>query len=700
MSDINLLVANPGSANIDDCLAQLTSALAELKTVGFSDTDVSNFLNVALQVPAADAGKAFAKIFEVKASDLPPDDQAFQKPIIAASVSLGASISNPYAALTNQGLNLNSGASTSLDATLFLSIGGGQIAAQIFDQTRTMLQSFFLLGNSSESNLTALFLHAIEECLPLIAGEQSHLASMKAVVKNLMEECSRMPPAFIPEIPNLVVIQKLCEAEADLNNVLSELKQFNTFDRPTFAHATKSVCTAQSVVKSGQLTSDSIALLKRAFGLTDLQANMMIQMHFVPSPQFWLQLNRLAKLNQFVQQYDPTISALDNNIKNFHNSLNKINGMGLQVVIQSIIEALTTRIVQVRSALEINAQQNIEDLPGRLTATGNISQPDSDLSLDIIAAQKRRIAQKIKTYATSVDYSAVYTELASLCHVMRKANAMYDNINGVLRRQSAMMNRINDIVKNHIGVNCGSTAASNVDTAVAAFVSAVETRLSGVKGTNEIVMTTGMTLLDQIDAQRKYLHCVGRSLQNARKSSSSALDKVLGAAAAATSQIADLLRLLPAMQQALRTLDLNRLVGTANAEYDGLDKLMSGLNCLAQACTNDYVSSTTRDANAQFADELALRKSKAFTMGQLDETPLIAVKVAADFRFKRVTKALVQLQQFVQLDFKKFCTQVALNNMTSPAAALPQVDSVTPPKTPVQPGTPALPFADQNIGLA
>ena len=655
----NPTVENPDDLiqGLDQALSDIQSAISQIKTIGLTDADIAKFVYSYLVIPFDDAGHQIAEVFQPTTQDLQDDEQQFMPQVQEASQNVIQAFNNPIMPLINKQASLFASARQQVEQSIYggmpkLDPGQMAMVGQLFDQTKTLMRSMFVSGTDSESNMAGIFLYATEETLPQIDLELTHLKKMKALVYTLVEMTSKLPPSFIPEIPSVVAIQKLCDAEQDMLGILGQLNQQQTLDKAKFASAKGKVCAAKEIVKTGGVAAQYAPIVMQLFGFSAQQVQSFFDVQFTPDPAYRANMMTLETLNGYVQDLDPDILALHNNIQTFSQTIAETQQIGIGTIMTQIIVVLKSQIALVRSSLEGQVMtfitQTAGNAPDRITKDGKVVCSFGDtLSFDKQAGLRRSVSTAMDTSGQTINHTVIYAELLALCILMDRTRKLYENVERLLQGQSPIMRTILNATSDYT-VDCGpSDGAQKIDEAVSHFLTSANARLSGAKGQNEVLVGAGMDLVKRIAAHEKFLHCIKGNMKNSNEKVKKTATVTLGGSPGVfrfKKSIMNIARKLPQMTTALRQLDLRKLVGIQNVEYTGLNQLMKGLQGVINNCPDQNIKDVIVVIKQQFDDEFALRKSAAITMGSFDEVPAVALKVAVSYRVKAVKQMLDMLQ--------------------------------------------------------
>ncbi len=644
---------------VDKALNLIVSSIADIKTIGVTDADLERFLSNTLGTPFNDAGKSLAKKFQPDTSDVPAEDKAMAPAIQRSAEQITAGMSSPYAPILNQ-----SASPLGDDKVLNsqnVSPGSFDFVKNVFDQTKLAMRSMFISGADNESNMAGLFLLAVEEIEPLIDAEIENLVRMKRLVYQIIEQTSNLPATFVPEIPNVAVIHKLCAAEQDLGKVEFELQQFATFNQAGFADAANEVCGARTILKSGLVPEDLREKVKNLFNLSDLQFNAILQTRLSPDPLYKHSLIELTQLNSFVQETDPRILEVHNNILDVVDVMVNVQDIGIGKILVLIIDSIRRQIEIIRGNLEdqtralVAASNAARD---RIVAGGRVlTNSNAEIDFTFKPGQKTALSSQELTY----NQTLVYAQLSALCFIMQRAQKMYFNVQGLLSGQSKVIDAIKDFATQYAQNKCGDpNGARYIDTAVSHFVNAAETRLGGSKESNEIVAKSGQDLIKRLSNHIRFLKCLRGTHSLGQQGLGNKLSHALGGPSKvfqAKNVLFGLARSVPEMAATLKQLDLRKILGIEKTEYSGLDKLQHGLSMLIQLCPEQTTRYVAREFQDRFEVEFARRKSSAVTMGSLEEVPSVALHVAIKQRVDGVKRLVEQLKQFTQIDIKDLCAK-------------------------------------------
>lgn len=669
----------PGTPTVAGALADIRSAIGDVRTIGDTDARLLRLLSQQTKIPFNTAGQELAKTFECKASDLPGENPDFIPAIQGCCGQVVQSCQNPIAPLVGQ---QNDMFSTSLDQSIQTLFGGSKLFGpgeqeflkEIFDQTKISLRSLFLGATGNDANMMGVFVHAADSTLPAIERELECLARMKKLVRTILELCSSLPTSFIPEIPNTAVIQKLCAAEASLNAVATQLDANQTFNRPAFAAATENVCVSKDIIRSGQITVEFREYLKKRYKLSDLQVNSLLTMQFTPTPDFKLAIVKLVQVNDMLQQIDPTVIKFDTNLREFETNLRETTQTGVGDVLSLLIEVLKRQISLVRTKLEAQVETFI-----RLLGDTAVDRISPSLYSEVTFSRKT-----FDLSGETLTQTTVYAQLAALCFLMGRTQGLYDSIRQLTDGRSPVIKGLIDFTNSYKQRVCGDpNGARYIDDAVKHFVKSAEARLSGQKQTNEIITSAGKDLLARIRAHETYLGCLSDNVSRGKIDLSSLLDGFLGAIPGSgsgtyqvTNPISNLMRCLPQMKEAIKTLDVRNLCGVQKQEYNALDRLQKGLADLLTACPDPYVKDCAAEFKDRFQEQFDRRKSVAITMATFDEVPTIALEAALKQRTKELGKLIDSLLTLVNRPIEQFCRQADFGKPADTSEVLSSASSV------------------------
>lgn len=655
---------------LDKALSDISSAMADIKTIGMTDADLHRFLSARLEIPFNDVALQMSFVFQPKPKDFTEDPMVYPKAKKFIGRILKA-MTDPFAKL----MKTQTGRSTSFDSLEQILYGGPgelgpgsqELANKIFDQTKLAMRSLFISGDTNDNNLAGLFTYAIEETLPAIDEEIDTLHAMARLVTALMEDTSQLPPTFIPELPNIVVLDKLRAAKVDIDQVLFELRQYQTFNQPVYGSATSLVCSAKEASKHGTVPSSYRKYLKELFGMTDLQLNILLTAQFTPDPNYIARLEDLIELNEQAQAFDKAVMELHNNLLNTTAVMAEVEQIGIGNILAMIIEVFRNQISLLVAQLEakvgdfaalINASSG--NPTDRLELNGRLAISSEEVGVEFLAELRRSSSKSLTDFIGPSEQLALYTQLSALCYLMRRAGELIRNIERITEAQSAVMRTILDFVgryKDEVEVCGTSDGARVIQEDLTHFIDAFNARLSGIKGTNELVCYTGQQLIHHIRLHIRFLECIRDKMRFGKKEVTEQLDD--GGAGAgggggggsampgAKNLIMNTVRTLPQMKATAKTFDVRALLGLQKNEYKGLDVLMNGLQKIMQLCPNASTKEAVQQIKTRFDAEFSIRKSKATTMGSLDETPKRALQVAVQQRVISLNKAMEALKTLI-----------------------------------------------------
>ena len=648
---------NDLTAGLDQALSDLASAISMIKTVGLTDADTSTFLFKYLVIPFDDAGHQIADIFQPNEEDLQADEQEFLPQVKEAVSNVTESFNNPIAPLINKQAALFTSMRQRAEDMFYASTQNmdpsqAALLGQIFDQAKMAMRSAFVSSQSNEANMAGMFMYATEEIQPMIDLEISHLTKMKALIYHIIEMASRLPSSFIPEIPSIVAIQKLCDAEEKLNQVLYELNNNQTLNKPSLASAATNVCSAKNVVKTGGVPAEYVPLMTKVFGFSAYETQALYNTQFTPDPAFKTALMKIETYNEYVQELDTEILATHNNLTSFSTALTDVSQIGISNVLTQIITVLKMQVMLIRTSLEGQAlsfiKQTAGNAPDRLVVNGVVvSSLNDQLSVDYQRKLKRNVTGVFDIAGQTISLASAYAQLLALCHVMEQTKMLVVNIETMLTGQSPIMRVIHTATGNY-STDCGeSNGASLISVAVTRFLDAAQARLAGLKEQNEVLLDAAADLLTRIKNHLKFLRCIKGRMSSSNQQVKKTAQIQLGGVSSAfkvKASVMNLARKYPAMKMALRQLDVRRLLGTEKVEYNGLDQLQKALQGIIVNCPDQNIQDIIRQLGQRFNDEFAKRKSTAITMGSFDEVPAVALRVAIKQRVTSYKEMLDMLQ--------------------------------------------------------
>jgi len=660
---------------VDKCLSDLSSVLGDIKTIGMTDADLSMFLSARLTIPFNDLGQQMAMIFKPKEKDFQNKQQIFKLVEQYASQVI-ASFTDPKARLTGMQTGSLANATDTVQKILFsgsknLASGDLELANQLFDQTKLSMRALFVTGETNDNNLAGLFLYAIEETMPLIDEELDSLRDMKDLIRDLIESSSQLPPAFIPEIPNLAIMGKLDEAETELQTVLFELRQYQTFNRMAYGNATSDVCSAQEISRRGGVPSQYYKVLRDRFGLTDLQVSALANVSFLPDPEYAAKLLELQEMHEQVQSLNAEVLSLDEHLRETTEVLTSVEQTGIGGILSLIIEVFRGQIAIIKANLEAQVNSFVQQIAANsaLQNPAEVLEVDGSIPFQMSGEQLLKTLQNRRStggsmggFSAPIDHVVLYSQLSALCYMMGRARALIDNMTRLIEAQSAVAKSVLGMVGRY-DVDCGpEDGADYIAQELDHFVSVVNQRLSGAKTTNEVVCSAGQNLISRIQAHEAFLRCMKANLKSGHSDIANTMANKTGGTpgsggsmAGAKNLIMGTIRALPDMKKAMKSLDLRAILGTNKTEFSGLDKLMNGMKCIMQLCANPSTREAVQQVKARFDIAFSNRKSVGTTMGSFDETPKRALHVAITQRVTAINKSMESLKTLISSNLSEIC---------------------------------------------
>jgi len=682
---------------VDTCITELAVSLASAQKLVSEDSQTKEFILNALSTPFNELGNALSTLLVPDASEF-ESAEGFADYVKIFSEQMVESAKSPIAAmLASQASIFNQSVEELGDiffagGTLEEAPGQRGVISEVYDRTRYLMRELFLNPQQEGSNVAGLVVYALDEALPAIDAELRYLGRMKRSVFTAIEEASQLPPSMVPQIPNLVVSNMICDAEANLDRVIADLRNRQRWNRSEFATATAKICDAKEAIFSGIIPDDLRNQLKQIFGWDDRQINALKSFKFMPNANYRLKTIELVALNNFLQDQDAHVITFHRNLQNALSTLESIFTVGVGDALSLIIQVIKRQIKILRADLEAQGvgftgvlfsdfpdSANEED---RQTRTArNDPRTGTGLGASIGVEVPSSIEGSIrdnKKYATDVyahmsAQATAYATLTSLCFLMQRVEKIQDVFTSLLNANNRFMNLVSGFFDYYKAWDCGEdTGAEHIDSAVQSFLGATEARLRGDTSSNSFLSRRGRDLLQAIEQHEEFLICMRDRLFLGN-------DKILGAVNTAT-QVAEaaqnitrLVKVAPTAAEALRTLDFRRLILGEDIEFNVLDSVMRAFQCLVLQCDNQFIDSTARSASRQFEPHINKRYSRSINMGYLDELPRASFRTGQNARQQAFFRLVRSIQRLTSFDINELCEIDTEGKPSNTSAAPPQI---------------------------
>jgi hypothetical protein len=495
---------------------------------------------------------------------------------------------------------------------------------------------------------------------------------MKQLVLSIIEACSELSTAFIPQLPNAVALAKLQEARVTTAKILAELNNYGTFNRAGLQGAAASVSGAATALQTGSITEADIVAIQAQFGLTGAQTTALAAMSFTPTSSLLADMAQLQILSEQANSFDTNISALHNNLlaaKGNLQSLGMADILNLIVtVFQGQIDVLTNNL----SGLTAITASQVQNALAGSNNTGNYNSIITQLNLS--------------------------TQVSALSYLMQQANSLYTNFQKISNANTPAMRILVNFLNNYTADTEDITSyAALIGQDVTTFVKAINNRIAGNKTTNEVVAAAGYKLIGHIKNQVAFLWTVQDALNTNEQelvnymegiaaglpgtpravsmqhkltalsaptntaAPSASASRSNSALPSALNTITQLNSAFPQLQQTIQQLDLANLLGGQQAELQGLDALMNGLQQIISYCPNAGTVELVQQVQGQFSNALGNRLSAATQMCSFDEVPAQALSVAVTQRLTSINGAISALQTLVNSNLLQVATQAPAN---------------------------------------
>lgn len=711
-------VAGGFLTSVDSCIARLVAAIPGITSWGLTDSNTSRLVAESMTRIVNELGGIFTDLFVPVDFDVDPDSlvgsiENYLKAVLS-------SITNPIAAVIATQQNILTEGLSQVKRILYNEgdgKGGSQgVYQQYADRLEKLVKSLFL--NDPELGLSGLFMFAFEEGIPAIESEFIYLRRLKKLAKSGIEDAASLPDIVSPGLPNASAAVKLCEAEKWLKIVEDKLRRDNVFDRRAFGAASANVCATKDKIFDGAIDEDFINYLAgNLVGLAEAQVKSLASARFLPNVQFRLNIIQINFFIRAFEEADRDTRTLHNNLLRAIDLIDRLAETRIGDLLSLIVGLLRRQISGVRADLESQAQgfsgyndaitesnrrrqfqaENASTTPrSQLGAAGTqdaLANPvpyksglaGTTLSRDVRPGEKGAAFgdQQVDIYAYMSAQASAYVILSALCTIMQKTTAVYGVLDRVLAGESKVVNFVKGFTEK-LKTECPSSqGGAQVVASTAAYVRALEDRLNGVTKSNDLVVNAAQTMLRRIEEYEKFLTCFKKQLFFGSETLAAIITTLANAVAAyrtaraIVQQIKMVIRLYPQIKSMFKNLDLARMLGLDGLEYNALDTIVGGLQCLVLQCDNPFVTDLASTAAQQFRNEFGKRRAEAITMGSLDEVPktgLLSVILKKVQAIQRLVQLVNQLTNFNIKDLCNIKTPVS----ASPLRSVAILDAVKP----------------------
>lgn len=345
--------------DIDTCVQDLITSLAQVRSFSLYESSAAKATLQLLVKPVLDASSALAQITIPDPAELADLDNAgdFVKTYLK---QVGQSLTNPFLAMIQMQESILVDSLDQITQTFLPGDGVGITGAvnEYVEKAKSAVWSLLLNPNGgADMSLAGLIVFAISEAIPAIDAELEYLAQMKKLLRTALEDSASLPDSIEPQLPNLAINSKLCDAEKLLTQVSYRLRQENTFDRKSFNAATKNVCASRDLIFDGSVDADFAEThLGNFSGLSELAIKDILRGKFLPDVTFQLNLVKLNFLLNAFERQDDFVYQFHINIQGFLDNIRAIADVQLGDIISLLVDTLRRQVSAVRATLEAQGQ--------------------------------------------------------------------------------------------------------------------------------------------------------------------------------------------------------------------------------------------------------------------------------------------------------------------------------------------------------
>lgn len=700
---LNPLVSSPGLPQalaqgllpgLDTCLTQLVAGLALAQSSGLGESGSKQYILDALVNPVRDV---LTELFV-------PDAAAFEGMESFADYAqefgeqLLQSLKNPIAAILAMQKQVLQSSLASIGDKLY----GGDTAQQSMDQRGLLGEvydrvhfavSTLIVGGDDGAGLGGLIVFALQQGIPAIDSEIRYLKQMKRALRTSAEQASRIPDAIVPQLPALGAVNSICSASEDLDAVAAQLRRDKTWNRSRFEAARKNVCESADILRRGIVPDNLDDLLKNVVGLDQRQLNALKKATFMPDPRFRLSLIQLVALNGFAQQQDVLVLGLHNNLINVISVLESVLSVHIADILALIIEVLRNQIQAVQADLEAQARgftgNLASSMPDSVTVDGKtvqlVSNPPrvvgvgSGIRVEAVRGEvpiegssRRNTKYAVDVFAQMSGQAAAYTVLQTLCYLMGSVRQIYNGLDRVLTGNTKIMKTILKYVSYYKEHDCGpSNGAQRVANALDSYMTAAESRMRGDTPNNQALATRAERLRAEIDSHIEWLQCIRLRMVFGNETFAQALILYTNLLSAVRN-IGEMVRQFRQLYEAFATLDIRKIFGLDDVEYNAIDVILRAIQCFVLQCNNPYLRAQLELAAKQFKAQKNQKLSGKITMTALDAVSKNSDRSNLNTRIAALIRLIQMIQRLSALDINNLC-----NIDTSP-----QRRADTPPPLP------------------
>lgn len=682
---------------IDTCISELALSLVTAQKVVTDDSQTQKFIVDALISPFNSLGNALATLLVPNPEEF-TDNANFASYVTTYAKQVLESAKSPIAAMVASQASIFTQSLEELGQIFFAggalesTPGRRGVLTEIYDRSRYIFRELFIDPQQAGANFGGLFIYAMDEVMPAIDAELRYLKRMKRSVFQTIEEGSKLPPSMVPQLPNTVVSNVICNAEGNLDVVIADLRYRQRWNRGEFAAATAKICQAKDIIFSGVIPDDLRYQLKQLFGWDDRQINAVSGLKFMPDADYRVKTVELVALNNFIQDQNVHVLSFHKNLTDVLATLEGIFTVGLGDALALIIEVIKRQIKILRADLEAQSAgftgilfadfPDAADPAARQTRTAR-NDPHASLGLgqslgiqvpDSIEGKIRHNKRyAVDVYAHLTAQASAYTVLSGLCFVMERVQRFQSTFQTLLTANNRFVKVLREFVLYYSAEDCGNAdGAKYLNDTLEAFLSATEARLRGETNSNAFLSARGKDLLRAIELHEQFLVCMRDRLFFGNQKLLKAVNIGTQVAEAAENIAALVREVGPDVLEAVRTLDFKRLIQGDDVEFNVLDSVMRSLQCLVLQCDNQFVHSTARLAERQFRPYIGKRFARRLTMGSLDDVPRASHIEASNARQQAFFQVIRSLQRLTSFDINELCeidTEGQPSNAVPPPAA-------------------------------
>lgn len=506
------------NVDIDTCLQNLVTSIAQVRSFSLLESSTAKATLQLLTKPILDASSALARVLIPDPEELANlgENESY---VTTYLKQVGQSLANPFLAMVQMQESI---LVDSLDQiSQVFSTGGEGITGAVneyVDKAKSAVWSLLLNPNGgADMSLAGLIIFAISEAIPAIDSELEYLAQMKKLLRATLEDSTNLPDAIEPQLPNLAINSKLCDAEKLLKDVAYRLRQENTFDRKSFNAATKNVCASRDLIFDGSIDADfATTHLGNFGGLSEIAIKDVLSGKFLPDVTFQLSLVQLNYLLNAFERQDDFVYQFHLNIQGFLDNIRRIADVQLGDIIALLVDTLTRQVSAVRATLEAQAQgfNGYEDAilaeqrakialakasgePARIQAAreealktaapvsraklttfggtlgasaraagpGGAASVDASQMMDLSPEERKKLKEsgftpvgkkRTDIYAYISSQAGAYVVLSGLCFIMEKTDSAYRVLQGVLSANNRIVASIKAMLNDLSGSDCPS----------------------------------------------------------------------------------------------------------------------------------------------------------------------------------------------------------------------------------------------------